>query len=161
MASTQQWSESNLVGQVETLDISNLNFGSHDSPNLSVAAYPIIRGESSFIKYLRVKFGGSYAQISNMKFWKSLGSLKTGETINAAANVAYATPTDSPTADSSIPTDVGSALSLQSAEGNSVIEPGSGVSGYTKYVRLQLQTTGSTPVGGVNQKTFTFQWDES
>jgi hypothetical protein len=36
----------------------------------------------------------------------------------------------------------------------------SGVSGYTDYIRLQLQTTGSTPSGAVNQKTFCFQYDE-
>jgi hypothetical protein len=50
---------------------------------------------------------------------------------------------------------------MQSAEGAATIVYGaSGVSGYTKYVRLQLHTTGSTPSGAVNQKTFVFQYDE-
>lgn len=161
MAATHQFSESNGAGEVETIPVANLNFGSNDSAELSTTTYPITRGDASFEKYLRAKFTGIFTEISNMKFWKSAGVLVTGETIKAAANATYAQPSATPNADSDVPVTEGAALSMQSAEGASEITYGaSGVSGYTKYIRLQLQTTGSTPAGAVNQKTFVMQYDE-
>lgn len=161
MSAVHQFSESNLVGENVTDGITNLNFGSNDSVNLNTTIYPITRGQSSFEKYLRCKFTDVYTEISNMKFWKSAGTLVAGETIKAATNQAYVQPSATANADSDVPTEVGSALTLQSAEGAATIIYGaSGVSGYTKYVRLQLQTTVSTPSGAVNQKTFVFQYDE-
>jgi hypothetical protein len=95
-----------------------------------------------------------------MKFWKSLGDYVTGEACKAAFNVAYAQPSETPNADSNVPTSE-PAQNVESAEGETEIVYGaSGVSGYTGYIRLQLRTTGSTPAGAVNQKTFTFQYDE-
>jgi len=161
MAAIHQFSESNGAGEVETIPVANLNFGSNDSAEINTTTYPITRGDASFEKYLRAKFTGTFTEISNMKFWKSAGTLVTGETIKAAANVAYAQPSATPNADSDVPVTEGTALSMQSAEGAATIVYGaSGVSGYTKYLRLQLQTTGSTPAGAVNQKTFTMQYDE-
>jgi hypothetical protein len=161
MAATHQFSESNAVGEVETIPVANLNFGSNDSAELNTTTYPITRGDASFEKYLRAKFTGVFTEISAMKFWKSAGTLVTGETIKAAANAAYVTPSATPNADSDVPVTEGTALAMQSAEGAATIVYGaSGVSGYTKYIRLQLQTTGSTPSGAVNQKTFTMQYDE-
>ena len=161
MAAVHHFCESNGAGETETQDISNLNFGSNDSPNLNTTTYPITRGEASFEKYLRCLFSGTWTEISNMLFWKSAGAYVTDEAIKAAANVVYAQPSETPNADSDVPIAEGSALSIQSAEGAAVIEYGaSGVSGYTKYIRLQLQTGGSTPAGAVNQKTLLFQYDE-
>ena len=161
MAAIHQFSESNGAGEVETIPVANLNFGSNDSAEINTTTYPITRGDASFEKYLRALFTGIFTEISNMKFWKSAGTLVTGETIKAAANVAYAQPSATPNADSDVPVTEGTALSMQSAEGAATIVYGaSGVSGYTKYLRLQLQTTGSTPAGAVNQKTFTMQYDE-
>jgi len=157
MSATHQFSESNLVGQVVTDGITNLNFGSDDSVNIVPATYPIIRGDASFEKYLRCKFSDTFTEISNMLFWRSdvLG-YKTGEELKAAENVAYATPSETPNADDDIPLSEGTALAIQSAAGTATIT----APGYTKYIRLQLQTTGSTPAGSVFQKTLTFQYDE-
>jgi hypothetical protein len=161
MAATHQFSESNGAGEVETIPVANLNFGSNDSAELDTTTYPITRGDDSFEKYLRSKFTGTWTEISNMKFWKSAGAYVTGEEIKAAANATYAQPSATPNADSAVPTTEGTALAIQSAEGEVVITYGaSGVSGYTKYVRLQTHSTGSTPAGAGNQKTFTFQYDE-
>jgi hypothetical protein len=161
MSATHEFSESNLVGEVVMDGITNLNFGSVDDHDLSTTTYPILRGSSSFEKYLRCKFTGVYSIISNMKFWKSAGTLVTGETIKAATNQVYTQPSATANGDSDVPVTEGAALTLQSAEGEATIVYGaSGVSGYTKYVRLQLQTTVSTPSGAVNQKTFVFQYDE-
>lgn len=161
MAATFQWSESNGAGEAVTDGISNLNFGSVDAPNLVTIDYPITIGQNSFSKFIRGKFTGTFTEISNMKFWKNSGSYITGESVKAGANVAYSTPSQVGTVDSDVPILVGSALSLNSFEGESTIEYGvSGVSGYTGYVRIQLRTTGSTPAGAVNQKQFTMQYDE-
>jgi hypothetical protein len=154
---TFHWYESNGAGESETADISNINFGSADSPNLVTASNKILKGENSFSKYIRVLFTGTWTTISNMLFWKSAGAYVAGESIKAAANATYATPSQVATGDSDIPITEGAALAINSAEGDPTIEYG--VSGYSGYVRLQLQTTGSTPVAPVNQKTFTFQYD--
>ena len=161
MAATFEWSESNLVGEVVSDDIANVNFGSVDDKEIVTADYPITREDSSFEKYIRGLFTGTWTEISNMLFWKSAGDYKTGESIKAAANVSYATPSATPNADSAVPVTEGTALAINSAEGAATIEYGaSGVSGYTKYVRLQTHSTGSTPAGAGNQKTFVFQFDE-
>jgi len=159
MPATHEFSESNLVGEVEAIPITNLNFGSVDDHELNTTTYPITRGDASFEKYLRCKFSDTFTEISNMKFWRSdvLG-YKTGETLKAAENVAFATPSETPNADSDIPLSEGApALHIHSAAGTDTIT----APGYTKYIRLQLHTTGSTPAGSVFQKTFTMQYDEN
>jgi len=162
MSATFAWSESSGAGESITDGISNCNFGSVDSPNLVPASNLIQIGANSFGKYIRGKFTGTWTVISNILFWKSAGALLTGETIKASANATYATPSASSTGDSDCPTTEGTALAINSAEGAATIVYGaSGVSGYTGYIRLQLQTTGSTPVGVANQKTFVMQYDES
>jgi len=162
MPSVFHWSESNEAGEVENLDVANVNFGSIDATELVPADNPVVCGDDSFEKYIRIKFTGTWTEISNMKFWKSLGGYVTDELIKAAANVAYVQPSDTPNADSAIPTVLGSALSIQSAEGDATIVYGaSGVTGYTKYIRMQTHSTVSTPAGAGAQKVFTVQYDES
>jgi hypothetical protein len=165
MGAVHHFSESNLVGEVETLDVANLNFGSVDEPKIVPADNPVTIGENSFIKYLRIKFTGTWTEISNMKFWKSSGDYKTEETIKAEANVAYATPTQDTMAGTGvddIPISEESALTIQSAEGAATIVYGAtGVSGYTGYIKLQDQSTENTEVGVGNSKVMTFQYDES
>jgi len=156
MAAMFEYSESNTVSETPTDGIANLNFGSNDSPDLSPSTYPIVVTESSFEKYIRAKFSSTFTEISNMKFWMSAGVLVAGETIKAAENVAFVTPSATTNADSAVPITEGAALVIQAAGGGSTIV----APGYTKYIRLQLDTTGSTPSGAVNQKTFTFQYDE-
>lgn len=158
MPAVYEWSESNGVGEVVTDAISNLNFGSVDSPNLVAVDNPIVAGNNSFEKYIRAKFSGAFTEISNMLFWKSAGALKTGESIKVAANQVYAQPISSTStkATSDIPESQGTALSIQAADGSATIT----TLGYTKYAVLQLQTTTSTPAGSVNTKTFTYQYDE-
>ena len=160
MSATHSWSESNGAGEVVTDGIANINFGSTDAKELVPATYSITRATNSFVKYIRCKFTDTWTEISNMKFWKSAGVYKTDEVIVAGFNQVYATPTQVDTGDSAVPTSE-PAQNVNSAEGAATIIYGaSGVSGYTGYIRLQLQTLVTTPSGAVNQKTFTFQYDE-
>jgi hypothetical protein len=154
MAATFSWSESNGAGETPTDGISNINFGSVDSPNIVPASNPVAAGNNSYEKWNRGKFSGSYTSIANLRFWKSAGSYVTGESIKAAVNSAYATPvaTTSIVATVAIPTSEGSALNPTA--------PGASPS-YSAYIIMQLQTTGSTPPGAVNQKTFSLKYDET
>ena len=158
MAATYEWSETNGAGAVVHDSIANLNMGDNDSYEIVPATYPVVAGTNAYEKYIRAKFSDTFTEISNMKFWKSVGAYKTGEDIKAAENIAYVQPvkTTSSVATVTIPVTEGTALAIQSAAGTTTIT----APGYTKYICLQLQTTGSTPAGAVNQKTFTFQYDE-
>jgi len=158
VAAVHEFSESNGVGEDVTDSITNLNMGDDDSVNIVVATHPVLASENAYEKYIRAKFSDTFTEISNMLFWKSSGAYLTGELIKAAANVAYVQPvkTTSSVATVDIPIIEGSALSIQSAAGTATIV----AAGYTKYICLQLQTTVSTPSGDLNQKVFTFQYDE-
>jgi len=154
LAATFQWSESNGAGETVTDGISNLNFGSIDTPNITPSANPIPAGNNSFEKWARGRFSGTFTSVANLRFWKSAGAYVTGEDIKATVNETYATPTDSASsvATVTVPTVEGSALVPDAP----VINPG-----YSGYITMQLQTTGSTPPGAVNQKTFTLKYDET
>jgi len=158
MAATFEFSESNLVGEVVQDGITNLNFGDIDDHELTPSSYPIVVGDNSYEKNLRAKFDDTFTEISNMKFWKSAGAYKTGEAIKADEMTVYATPvkTTSVRAVDDVPIVIGSAIVVHSAAGEATIT----APGYTRYICLQLQTTGSTPSGALNTKTFTFQYDE-
>lgn len=158
MSAVFSFSESNGAGPTVTDGITNLNFGDVDAANLVAATYPIVAGNNSYEKFVRGKFGGTFTEISNMKFWKSAGTYVTGEAVKAAANATYATPvkTTSTTATADVPTAEGSALAINASGGGSTIT----AAGYTAYICLQKQTTGSTPAGATNALTFLFQWDE-
>ena len=148
MAATFQWSETNGAGATVTDGITNLNYGSADAVNLVPASNTIAAGNNSYEKYNRGKFSGTYTSVSNLRFWKSSGAYVTGEGIDAIANASYTTPvaTTSTVATAAVPTVEGSALAPTS--------PGASPS-YSGYLVSQLQTTGSTPAGAVNQKVFT------
>jgi hypothetical protein len=154
MTAAFEFSESNLAGEVVEDGILNVNFGNTDAPNITPASNPITAGNNGFEKWIRGHFTGSYTSISNLKFYKSAGAYVTGEDIKAAVNTAYATPTASTSAVATvtIPTTSGTAL-VPTAPGASP--------DYSGYIILQEQTTGSTPPGNVNQKTFTLIYDET
>lgn len=162
MPASFQFSESNGSGPTPTDGITNLNFGSIDDKEIVPASHPVVAGNNSYEKNIRIKFTGSWTEISNMKFWKYSGDYVTDEIIKANEVTTYVQPveTTSTRAVDAIPIVVGSAIVIHSYEGADTITYGSGVSGYSRYICLQLQTTSSTPAGSVNQKTFRFQYDE-
>jgi hypothetical protein len=165
MSLTFGFSEANTSGESVTDSISNINFGSNDSPNIVVATYPIASvypgsvQANSYSKYIKAKFGGTgWTQISNMKFWMSAGALVTGEKVVAKNNQAFGTPSQVDTGDSDVPITEGTALAINAAGGGSTIAfPG----GYSAYIRLQLHANvgSASPSGSVNTKTFTFEYD--
>jgi len=166
MAATFELSESNGAGETVTDGISNLNYGSVDSPNLDPATYPITAGQNSYEKWVRCHFTGTFNKIENIQIWKSAGDYVTGESIKTNLTTSgysaatYSTPTQSTStvATNDMPTsDPGSAnLGIGGSLSGSLTS-----AGYSDYWVSQLQTTTSTPAGDVNTKTFTIQYDES
>lgn len=177
-AATVYISESNGAGEVVTDNISNINFGSVDQPNIVAANHPIIQGEYSYSKFLRFKLDnlGTSTTIKDLRMWQSAGALVSGESIGCNAKAAAPTITDGqytanlpayaapdqllynplnavafPTADPG-----GASIGIAGNRANTLVAPG-----YADYFKIQLHTDATTPVGPVNQKTFTFQYDET
>ena len=175
MAATVDISETNgpSASSVETTDVSNLNFGSDDSAELTPATYPITAQADghAYEKWARFRvsaLGGS-TQIDNLKVWKSAGAYKTDEGIStnmresgySAASYPTAGPveTNSPDADQVMPVSepsganagIGGAL-------DGIITTSSPT--YSDWMVLQLDVTENTPAGSLNTKTLTFQYDK-
>lgn len=161
-AATVYLSESNGAGEVVTDNISNINFGSVDEPNIVAANHPIIQGENSFVKFLRVAVPslGDSTTIKDLRVWKSAGALVTDEVLLTYNVVAapYETPTTVNTMNVELATsDPGTAnWGIAGSFAGTITAPG-----YSNYKRIGIVTGGSTPVGPVNQKTITVQYDET
>jgi hypothetical protein len=173
-AATVYISESNGAGEVVTDNITNINFGSVDQPNIVAANHPIIQTEISYFKMLRFKVQslGTSTTIKDLRAWKSAGAYAANDEITAqmqAAGFAYVQPTPAApnppfnapaaiiTADPGGPTiSIGHDLTgTFKAAGGTV-----GVPGYSDYFALTYKTN-AAPVGPVSTKTLTFQFDES
>lgn len=167
MVATFEFDEQNGASPgSKTHGITNGNFGAVDDHNIdiTVEANKIPRGSNSFSKYISGHFSGTYTQIGpNGKLWMSAGSLPSGITLKAAMTVTYATPTQTSTGDSDIPTSEGSALAVQfgSSEANASNDSTTSNPAYSAYYRCQLQTTSSAPTGAMGAVTITMKYDES
>ena len=163
MAANFTWDESNLVGEVIEVGITNLNFGSVDSPNLVPVTNPIVAGQNSFDKYVKGAFSGSFTRVDNFKFWKASGSYVTAEGCSFSGSVTYVQPTQALNGDPAVPTSEPTDPNVGIHHDIFGYIDGPADNGYSKktdYMRLQLQTGVTTPGGPVNQKTLVLQYDE-
>lgn len=167
MAATIEFCESNGAGETITHGVANWNFGSTDAPNVIPASFPITAGTNSFTKFWRfhVSDMASSNKIDNLQCWKSAGAYVTGEDIQCSLTTTegtydatpYATPTQTTYTAATFPTaDPGTANWGIKATLSGYLT----VTGYSDYLKAQMATTGSTPPGNVNQKTFTINYDE-
>jgi len=160
---TFTWSQSNGSGEVVTdLGASGnlFNFKTNDDATpANYSSNPITAGNNSMGVYLRGKFTGSFNQIDNLQFWMSTDfSPNTGLTVKFGGNnVSYATPSTSATGDATIGTsDPGAAnVSIGGSTGGALT-----ATGYSDYIRLQLQTSAAAAAGDTSLATFTLQYDE-
>jgi hypothetical protein len=164
MAATVEICESNGAGETVSHNIANCNFGSNDSSALTPATYPITVGGYSYIKYFRIHWtSGTANKIDNMRVWKSNGSYVTGGGIQTNLETAaysaesYATPVNTQYTHNVMPVaDPGSAnIGIAGSLAGSLVAVG-----YSDYIKMQFQTTGSSPPGDIPQLTFTYQYDE-
>ena len=153
--------EYNTVSETKTADITDIAFASIDDADQTPATYPITAGDNSFSKYLKFEWTGmaseGLSQIQNPRVYKSAGAYKTGEGLTYnGSSITFATPSESSTGDSAIPT------SLPGSQNLDLSGSGSGVltsDGESNYCRMQRTTTGSTPAGALNTLTITIVYD--
>lgn len=166
MVATAVLDEYNTGGETRSQNVTNCNFGSDDSIQITPATYPITAGENSFEKWWKIDFSGTFNQVDNLKVWKDSGGYQTGEGIDTnckesayAGNPTYAAPTQttSTVAIEVLPTTEPAGANLGIG---GILAGNLSSAGYSDYCVMQLQTTGATPPGDVTQKSFTFQYDE-
>lgn len=164
MAATYVWAQSNGAGETATdLGASGNLFNFKTNDDATPGNYnsnPITAGNASMEVYLRGHFTGTFNTIDNIQFWMSTDfSPNTGlSVVSESNNLTYATPSASANGDSAVPT---------SDPGTANVSIGGSLSGnlssagYSDYIRLQLQTTGSAAPGDTSLAVFTLQYDES
>jgi len=147
-------------------DASNWNLMSTDAYDSTGTTYqtnpitvPAAGTSYSYERWLRVEFTGVFNLITNIKTWKSAGTLSDAAlSIKAGVSATGVTPvvTASSIATATVPVVVGSALDLTPS--NPIDTSGE----KTKYAVLQLNvpSTVVTP-GDIGTQTLTFQYDES
>jgi len=172
VVSWKEYNGSQTPGSSFGSTATNLNLGNTDAANLTPASYPIAAGSNSYAKYLRLRFSGSYTQISNLKLYKSAGNYVTGETMQFSGSVsktAAAPDADDagwPAIATSLPGSAnigirGLTTHTIPYSGQPTSSPGyySGSIKDTDTIGFQLKTTASTPAGAVNQKTISLTYD--
>jgi len=84
-----------VAAQVTTDSITNMSFGSVDSPSIVASSYPIIIGKNSFLKWIRFQLiTNNNTSDSAIKVAMTSGSYVTGEVIGGNINSSLGfTPT--------------------------------------------------------------------
>lgn len=113
----------------------------------------------SYERWMRLEFTGTFNNITNVKVWKSAGTLSDGNLVLYSGETdTGVTPvnTDSSVATSAIPTTEGGATDITPAAG---IDASGEKTDYF-VVQLDVPDTVTTP-GDIGSQTLTFQYDES
>lgn len=161
MAATVRIDESNGAGETVTNGISNSNFGSNDSANLTAATYPITAGNNSYEKWQKLEvtaMGGSSA-IKDIKVWYT-GTLSGSDTFKTNARTSsyggaatYATPvaTASSIATQTMPTSAPGSANLGIAGS---LSGQLNATGKSDYLVMQIGVNAATTAGA----TLTINW---
>lgn len=172
MAATVVLVEGNGVAGTPTADPANINFGSVDEAALTPEDHPIVAPANSFEKWLALAvtdFGGS-SVVDNIRVYMSDTAFVTGETILANLKTTSYVPTT--TYPGGGPVDTTSAIAIEPIPTAAPVGPNLGIGGAlsgqmtsggdtnTDYLVMQMQITAAAADGPVNQKTFTFCYDE-
>ena len=161
----------------ETDDVSHLNLVSINQAEASSSANPVTAGNRSVSKWVvyELHAKNDSNKIDNFQAWMTkAGGYATGidyET-NLNTTLEYTTSTypAPPTAtdfssggEGDVETASTFPLADPAAENIGVSEGSAGLSSdstHSDFIAIQLVTTGSTPPGNLQQKTFHFQYDE-
>lgn len=172
MAATTNWYEQNGTATGSPAhgtesSISSCDWKSVDDSTTSRASAPVLAGANSYIKYIYLKFSGTFNQVSAVKFAHTSGTLGTGISLKNKITSTYETPSTSAMSGS---TDITSTTTIGS--GASVLLSTSGPNGtttsssatttcYTQYIVTQVQTTSSASAGDSGTVTLTVQYNEN
>ena len=166
MAATFAWAQSFGAGPtVTSLGLSGNLFNYKRVDNATAANYstnPVPAGGRSYEVWLRMKFTGSFNNVSNLQFWKSTDfSPSTGLHVrwrpqNTSTYVQSTTGTAKCV--SAVPTsDPGAAnIGVGSNPSGSLA-----ASGYSNYIVTQLATCSTAAAGDTSLAIFTANYDES
>lgn len=164
MAATVVLNEYNGAGETKTANVTNVNMGNTDAPNLDPNAYPIEPGNNSYEKWnkLEVTALGGVSTVKNFKVYRSgaLGGAATHLTsckTSAYSAPTYAQPvaTDSTVAVNAMPTSEPASANL--GIGGSLTGELT-AAGETDYLVHQIQTDPTDTAGSTS--TLTVAWDE-
>jgi hypothetical protein len=145
--------EANGAGETLTNSISNTNWGSNDSANLNTTTYPITPATNSYVKYHKFHWVTKdvYTQISNIKVYKSSGTLSGSDVLYAVADATFATPVATTlTGGGAIPTSSGSALAITGTL--------TAQDQRSSYLAHQMQVDAATVIGA-SSIVITWQYD--
>lgn len=172
MAATTNWYEQNGTATGSPAhgtesSISSCDWKSVDDSTTSRASAPVLAGANSYIKYIYLKFSGTFNQVSAVKFAHTAGTLGTGISLKSKITSTYETPSTSAMSGS---TDITSTTSVSS--GASVLLSTTGPNGtttsssatttcYTQYICTQVQTTASASAGDSGTVTLKVQYNEN
>lgn len=163
-------------GTTTSTSVSDVNWKNSDTEATAYSSAPITAGNNSYDNWMFGHFSGSYNQILNGLFAHTATAFGTGLTLKGTPactgdgdRLLYTTP--STTANSSLTTDMTSAISIGSGvavffSGTGPYNTGKASSttsnpAYTNYLTTQLQTSGSAAAGDTAQVTLTLQYDEN
>lgn len=172
MSAIANWYEQNgeatgsPAGGVES-SISSCDWKSVDSPTVPRTTAPVVAGENSFVKYIYLKFTGTFTQIANVKFAHTGGSLGSGFTLMGKITSDYETPTDADIVGAS---DITSTTSISSGatvllgtSGPNDVSPASSQTSscYTQYIATQVQVSGDANAGDSGSATLSIRYTEN
>lgn len=159
-------SEFNTGSETETTSITNTNMGTSDAANLTAGtAIAITAGNNSYDKFQKFKYTkNDSTAIKNLKVWytgtlAANTALKTNARESSYAGAhAYSTPSmtsHGTPVDQDMPSSTPSGANL--GIGGSLTGELT-ASGYSDYLVMQIQTTGSATAGAT--VTMNYQYDE-
>ena len=172
MAATTTWYEQNGTATGTPAHgtesaISSCDWKSVDDTGTPRASAPVLAGANSFIKYIYLKFTGTFNQISAVKFAHTAGTLGTGISLKGKITSTYETPTASAMSgdtDITSTTAIGSGASvLLGTSGPNDTAPSASQTStcYTQYIATQVQTAASANAGDSGSVTLTIQYNEN
>ena len=189
MAASTFWVEENGTaggtparGNTATTGISNINFGSRDQANLTIASNVITGGTNSYDKYNYIMFSGSWNQLLNGRFNHSTGNLGVGISLFCLISGSgfYNTPSQGTNAQLNREITqtgltstgiVSNWVSTGAYNNDYALTATSGVVynnagwvgavAYTPYIIQQIRTLASASAGDGALMTWTFAWDEN
>ena len=160
MASTVTFIEY-LSSETATATPTQLDLVSTIAPNASRSTYPVSVGNYSQTKAFKIRFDGTFTNVSQVKLYKSDGAYLTGETIAYGVSSSYHVPTggayEDSVADTAIPTSLPATANVTIGGDLGGTITGSGA---TDFVYLQSSVTIQAISATANSKTLTVTWTE-
>ena len=141
--------------------------------SVTPASSPIPAGQASIERHVRARYSGTFSNIlpTSVKIWRSDSStLATGVALRCGglsdgSGVAYAVPSTTANGDAAVPTSEPASGNVSiDGTGSTRYSPGL-ASGLSRWLRLQVGTTISTPAGnfsnGDPQAVLTMKYTEN